>query len=210
MENKILQLLNSLNGLPDWVFYVILFFSAILENIFPPIPGDTVTAFGAYLVSKNILSFFWVYISTTLGSGIGYFIMFFTGKKFGRDFFIKRNFRFFPASKILKAEKKFIKLKYSAVLFNRFFPGIRSAIAIVSGIINLKSLPVFFISLVSAAGWNFLWIFTGYMLGKKGNDFISSFKNIMSSYNSVAGIIIIVILTAGTAVFFIRKKIKKP
>ena len=48
------------------VAYLVLFLSAILENIIPPVPGDTVVIVGAYLVSIGQLNFWGVYISTFL------------------------------------------------------------------------------------------------------------------------------------------------
>jgi len=45
--------------------YVALFLSAYIENIFPPIPGDTVTVIGAYFVGTGKLNFWGVYFSTS-------------------------------------------------------------------------------------------------------------------------------------------------
>ena len=37
---------------PKWL-YPVLLVSSYVENIFPPLPGDTVTVFGAYLVGRG-------------------------------------------------------------------------------------------------------------------------------------------------------------
>ena len=60
--------LDFLNSLPDGLIYLLLGVSAFVENVFPPVPGDTITAFGAFLVGTQRLSFFGVYLSTTAGS----------------------------------------------------------------------------------------------------------------------------------------------
>jgi membrane protein DedA with SNARE-associated domain len=79
-----------LEALPHWleqidplVAYIILMISAFVENVFPPIPGDTVTVIGAYLVSTGRLGFWGVYVSTTVGSVIGFFTMYLLGLKLG-------------------------------------------------------------------------------------------------------------------------------
>ena len=59
------------------VAYLILFVSAYVENTFPPVPGDTVTVIGAYLITTGKLSFTGVWLSTTLGSVLGFMTMFF-------------------------------------------------------------------------------------------------------------------------------------
>jgi len=48
--------------------YVVLFVSAFIENTFPPIPGDTVTVIGAYLITGGQINFLGVYLSTKAGN----------------------------------------------------------------------------------------------------------------------------------------------
>jgi membrane protein DedA with SNARE-associated domain len=159
------RFLNYLETLPEFLIYLFLGLSSFLENIFPPLPGDTVTAFGALLVGIGGLSFFGVYISTTLGSLMGFLCLFWVGGYLGRRFFIKNNIRFFKEKDINKAEKWFGKYGYYLIAINRFFPGIRSAIAVAGGILHLKASRVFVLALISCVIWNLLWILAGYGLG---------------------------------------------
>ncbi|MEJ2053360.1 MAG: hypothetical protein P8X42_05520 [Calditrichaceae bacterium] len=50
MLESISQILQQID--PGMVYFV-LFLSAIIENVFPPIPGDTVTVIGAYLITTS-------------------------------------------------------------------------------------------------------------------------------------------------------------
>ena len=134
------RFLKYLETLPDFLIYLFLGLSAFVENLFPPLPGDTITAFGALLVGIGGLSFLGVYISTTLGSLMGFLCLFWLGGYLGRRFFINNNIRFFKEEDINKAEKWFGKYGYYLIAINRFFPGIRSAIAVVGGILHLKGL----------------------------------------------------------------------
>ena len=83
------KFLNELRSLPDTLIYFFLALSAFVENLVPPIPGDTITAFGAFLVGVGKLSFVGVYISTTLGSSLGFLTLFWLGGFLGRHFFIE-------------------------------------------------------------------------------------------------------------------------
>ena len=102
--NRIIEFLLPQN---DIFLYIFLFVSAIIENLFPPIPGDTITAFGAFLVGTGRLNYFLVYISTTIGSVIGFMALFFVGRFFEREFFMQKDFKFFSADSIINAEKWF-------------------------------------------------------------------------------------------------------
>ena len=84
-------IINYLQTLPDSFIYLALGLSAFVENLFPPIPGDTMIAFGAFLVGTGRLAFFGVYLSTTLGSLLGFMVLFWLGSYLGRKFFIERD-----------------------------------------------------------------------------------------------------------------------
>ena len=171
-----------LQSLPGILVYLFLGLSAFVENIFPPIPGDTITAFGAMLVGIGGLSFFGVYFSTTLGSLLGFLFLFQIGSLLGRRFFIKKNIRFFNHKDILKAEKWFGKYGYLIIALNRFFPGIRSAIAVAAGILHLKKIWVCLLALLSCSVWNLIWISLGYGLGSNWDVIEPRLKALQTKY----------------------------
>jgi membrane protein DedA with SNARE-associated domain len=182
--------LNFLNSLPDYMIYLLLGLSAFVENIFPPIPGDTITAFGAFLVGTQRLNFIGVYLSTTLGSLFGFMFLFWIGTLLGRRFFLENDYRFFKAQDIIKAEEWFRRFGYLIILLNRFFPGIRSVISIAGGISKLRAVSVAFLALVSCAVWNLIWIAFGYMLGSEWERVKDRMEYIMARYNLAVFIII--------------------
>ena len=176
------RFLEYLQSLPGILIYLFLGLSAFVENIFPPIPGDTITAFGALLVGIGGLSFFGVYFSTTLGSLVGFLFLFQIGAFLGRRFFIKNNFRFFKHKDILRAEEWFGKYGYLIIALNRFFPGIRSAIALAAGILHLKKLQVGLLALLSCSVWNLIWISLGYGLGSNWDVIHARLKDLRTKY----------------------------
>ena len=177
------RLLDLLNSLPDPLIYFALGLSAFVENVFPPIPGDTITAFGAFLVGTQRLSFTWVYVSTTIGSLLGFMFLFWVGRLLGRRFFMEKDYRFFRAQDILRAEEWFRRYGYLLVLLNRFFPGIRSVISISGGISGLNTVRVAVLALASCAVWNLIWIAMGYMLGTNWDVVKERMAGIMARYN---------------------------
>jgi len=193
--------LNFLNSLPDYLIYLLLGLSAFVENVFPPVPGDTVTAFGAFLVGTHKLNFFGVYLATTLGSLAGFMSLFWIGTFLGRRFFLERDFLFFKAEKIIRAEEWFRRFGYLIILFNRFFPGIRSVISIAAGITKLRPLSVAFLALVSCSLWNLIWIVSGYMLGSNWTIVRDRLDLIMARYNLtvfiITGLIVLFLVLKG-------------
>lgn len=197
--------LGFLNSLPDFLIYVLLGLSAFVENVFPPIPGDTITAFGAFLVGTKRLHFFWVYLSTTLGSLSGFMFLFWVGAWLGRHFFIEKDYRFFKARDIIRAEDWFRRYGYFLVLINRFLPGIRSAISIAGGFSGLKGFRVALLALISSGVWNLIWIALGYFLGSNWETVRNRFSTLMAHYyKSVVALACVVVL-----LFFLRKWIKR-
>jgi len=179
------NLLNYLNKLPDFLLYIFLGFSAFMENIFPPAPGDMIVAFGAFLVGTGRLSFIMVFVSTTLGSLLGFITLFWLGRYLGRRFFIERDYFFFKKEDIVKTGNWFKKYGYFIITLNRFFPGVRSVISIAGGIYKLDTIKVLYLALISCSLWNIIWISIGYTLGNNWSVVEEQLSTIFARYNMV-------------------------
>ena len=187
--------------------YLVLCISAFTENVLPPIPGDTVVVLGAYLVSTDQLGFWGVYVSTTLGSVIGFMTMFFIGRNFGRAFIYKESrAKIFKEENINKVEIWFAKWGYWVILANRFLSGTRSVISLFAGFFHLNAFIVLILSMISAAIWNGLLIGAGMLVGNNW-EIIS---NIISQYNKV--LIFLTLLVIGYFIYrkYYKKKEDKP
>jgi membrane protein DedA with SNARE-associated domain len=200
---------QSFDVIMQWnilVLYLFLFGSSILENLFPPVPGDTITVFGAFLVGIGKLDFFLVYAVTSLGSSVGFILLFYAGAFLEMEFFINTKIKIFSSHKLLLAEKWFSRYGYYVVALNRFLPGVRSVISIAAGISGLNGMKVFLLSLISALGWNFLWIYSGYTIGNNWVVVQEKISIIIRNYNIAA---CIVLITAASCYFmfkFYRKR----
>ncbi len=187
--------------LPPFTAYLFLFISAFVENVFPPIPGDTVTLIGAYLVSSGKLSFIGVYISTSLGSVLGFFTMYLIGMKLGRKFLDSRIGRkVFSEAQYKKTEKWFSKYGYGIIAANRFLSGTRSVISIFAGSFHLNWFRVLILATISALLWNGILIYIIYTVGLNW-DVI---RNLISQYNKV-----VIALTFAVIAYIIIRKIRQ-
>ena len=209
MDELLQRIIDFLLPRNDLFLYVFLFTSSVVENLVPPVPGDTITVFGAFLVGIGRLNYWYVFISTTSGSVVGFMGLFFIGRYLEREFFMKRDIAFFQKEQIIKAERWFGKYGYPVLAFNRFLPGVRSVISVVSGISLLNPLWVFLCSLLSASLWNLLWLQTGYLLGNNWEAVKERAADMMIRYNMIAAIVIGVAIVIGAVIFILRKKLFK-
>ncbi len=182
---------------PTW-FYVALFLSAFIENIFPPVPGDTVTVFAAYIVGRSQQRFAGVFIATTMGSVAGFMTYYGIGRLVHPEYFIRKNFRFLPAASFENAGKWFRRYGNWVILLNRFLSGIRSVISIVCGLYRLPWLTVLILCLIGCSIWNLLLIWAGYVLG-------SNWKMIDRIFTQYNRILLFVLVLGGIAVIVRRR-----
>lgn len=184
------------------IAYLILFVSAFIENTFPPIPGDTVTVIGAYLITTGKLSFTGVWLSTTVGSILGFFTMYMAGRKFGRSFVRnKKREKIFDLSRMEKAENWFAKFGYWVIFANRFLSGTRSVISLFAGIFRLNWFKVLILASLSALIWNGLLMWAGYALGVNWRYI----TDLVSRYHTIVILITLILIT----IFIIYKYLKK-
>ncbi len=200
MEN----FLTSLRELsPLWI-YIILFLSAFFENIFPPIPGDSVVVIGAYLVGIGKLNIYMAFILTTMGSISGFFFLFLISYRYGESILEKKFLKGYKKT-IFKVEKWFKKYGYGVILVNRFLSGARSVISIFAGISKLNPIKVFFYATIGCGVWNFFLIYTGYKLGSNWKSLIE----FMKKYNKYTFFAIILVLSIFITIKLLRKKINR-
>ena len=157
--------------------YLFLFLFAFLKNFFPVIPLDLPVALTGYLLVYTDLSIVLAIIWPSLGSTLGFMVIFMISRKFGLKLYARdittipprwgeKVHRFFPPAEIERIRQRFAAHGYLAVLVNRFLLGSRSFISPVTGLMHLNAVIVSIAAGISAAVWNILLVYGGYVLGK--------------------------------------------
>ena len=80
-----------LRNIDSHYVYAILMISCYIENIFPPLPGDSVVVIGAYLVGIGFLKFEFTYIVTGIGSILGFMTLYYVGVIFKNKIVHRKN-----------------------------------------------------------------------------------------------------------------------
>ncbi len=193
---------NAISSLGAGWFYFALFLSAYIENIFPPVPGDTVTVFAAYLVGRSQQHLTGVFVSTNLGSIAGFMTYYAVGRLIHPEYFVRKNYRFLPATSFKTAGEWFQRWGYWIVLGNRFLSGIRSVISLMCGMYRLPWVRVLVLSAVGCSVWNGLMILAGYLLGENWR----SIEYLMAQYSRV----VMCLLVLFAVIWWYRRRSSMP
>lgn len=194
------NIISYISSLDTSLIYIILFFSGFIENIFPPSPSDVIVVLGATLIANSTLGFVPILFITSVGSGLGFIVMYFIGKNLGEKLIRNGKVKFIKPGALEKADLWFHKYGYKLILINRFLPGTRAVISFFSGFHKLKKIRTFIYAVISSFLWNTLLIILGIFLGHN----LELIDKYLSTYSDI-----VFILTSIVVIFFVVRFILK-
>lgn len=173
-------------------YYVYLFVILILwiENVFPPMPSDSIVLFTGSLISFGSVTYLPLVLAATIGSTIGFITMYSIGKKFDEKIIDSGKFSFISEASINKAERWFNRYGYYLIVANRFIAAIRAVISFFAGMSNLNYKKTVYLSIISSFAWYAILIYMGYVFG----DNLDYVKSIIKSYGQIIFPIILVVI----------------
>jgi membrane protein DedA with SNARE-associated domain len=197
------DILTRISTFPPFWIYITLFFFAFIENVFPPSPSDVVTVIGGSLVGAGAINFLLALVFTTLGSILGFALMFYIGATVDKKLIHSGRFRFIPVESLNKVEVWFRKYGYFIVVVNRFMPGTRAVISFFAGMSNLDPKKTITLCFVSALLWNAILIYLGFIFG----DNVALVDKYLTTYqNIVIAVTAVVVLFFIIRIFFRKRK----
>jgi membrane protein DedA with SNARE-associated domain len=188
--HSVLEFFSQLQPIHYMLLVLLAYF---VENIFPPLPGDTMLVFTAYVFGLYFSQsdFIWLYGFSVFGAISGFMLMVFLGKRFDRQFFVEKNYKFASSDFMIKAERYMDHYGAWMVLGNRIFFGMRPVIGLVSGMSKLKWYNTLSLVTISSLVFNAIFIFLGYVLGENW-ELIESILKKYSIFTIVALIALVV------------------
>jgi membrane protein DedA with SNARE-associated domain len=199
------DILNSISSFTPFWIYVTLFLFAFVENVFPPSPSDLVVVIGGSLVSTGVINFVPAVLLTTIGSVIGFMILFYFGSTVDRKVVHSGKYKYIPVDAIEKVELWFKKYGYYVIVANRFMPGTRSVITFFSGMSSLNVKKTLILATTSALVWNAIIIYLGYVFGNNR----SVVDKYLSNYSSIAISITVIVVIIFVIKFYMSRKKNK-
>jgi len=168
--------LSEIESFIDWIISLIsanlypgVFFAALIETIFPPIPSEAVFPLAGYIVLQNKMHFIHVLgVGIVGGSGatVGAFVIYLIARKIGRiglNRYVK--YAKIKESSLEKAYKWFEKYGDKSVIFGRLIPGIRELVSIPAGILNMKPIKFLIFTFIGSSAWSIALTAAGYYFG---------------------------------------------
>ncbi|HOZ07789.1 MAG TPA: VTT domain-containing protein [candidate division Zixibacteria bacterium] len=114
--------------------YVTLFAACFMENVFPPFPGDSFIAAAGALVGAGRLDLYLSFALVLAGGMSSVMLMYGVGRRYGREYFLVKDYKYFSAADILAFERPLARCGGLLLVCSRFVIGLRSAIALGAGI----------------------------------------------------------------------------
>jgi len=162
------RLVAWLVELPPLTIYLALGLSTLLENVFPPMPSDVITAVGGFLTQHTTVSPLWVWLvawSANMGGAIGMYLL---ARRHGRRFLVSRlGRRLLPAEAILSMEREYLRFGLVGIFLARLLPGFRTFLAPFVGIVNLAPLRALLPMALSSALWYAGLVWAGMRVGEE-------------------------------------------
>jgi membrane protein DedA with SNARE-associated domain len=131
-----------------------MFFGALFNTFFPPVPIEIGAVFAGYLVSQGHGSLLIVIFATTLGMSAGSAILYQIAKVYGNSIIKTPFFARLINEKVLKRVEIWLK-KYGtpSLIVTKFIPGAYFCAIVGSGLLSLKRtklfVTVFFVNLAA-------------------------------------------------------------
>lgn len=196
------NLIHILSTVPWYVVLITAFVLTFVENIFPPSPSDVLLMFMGSLVSIGNIGFVPLLLSATLGSTLGFLVMYWLGKEFGERMIDSDKLPFITHQNLEKPRMWFNKYGFYLIVANRFLSGTRAVISFFAGITELPLQKTTILSTISALIWNFILLYFGKIIG--GNlDKLNVYLNLYGKIIFEISLVIVIIFIIR---YFLKKK----
>ncbi|MBI5488360.1 MAG: DedA family protein [Deltaproteobacteria bacterium] len=199
------DILETIGRQPQWLGALALLGAALLEYVFPPIPGDAICLFGAFLVGRSGWSLPLVFAAVMAGTGLGMAIDYGVGvwlrrrveRGRGRDAEVSPRLR-----SILALEDRYRHRAALTLVSNRFLPGIRAFLFVGAGFFGYPLGRTLLWGFVSALAWNGLIFLAGVQLGVN----YEQLSGWMSRYMTVVWILLGVLAVGLSVRWWLRRR----
>ena len=196
------SLVGWLTNLPLGVLYLLMAGFAAVENIFPPVPADTVVALGSWLAARGEGSAFWAFLATWVGNVAGAGAMYALGWRHGATWMHRR----FPALADEKNERRLRELhgKYgtASLVLSRFIPGVRAIVPPFAGALRMSPVSTMLALGLASAVWYGL---VSYVAFRAGSNWESLMERI-ASLGRITALGAAAVVALGLLVWWLRRR----
>jgi membrane protein DedA with SNARE-associated domain len=180
-----------------WVAYLVLGVSAMIEYIFPPFPGDTVTLLGGVYAARGQKPWQLVLAVLTVGSMLGAMVDYRLGTRLERWLRRQppdRRFLGFTRAEVERAEARMRKRGDLLILLNRFLVGIRGPLFFAAGVAGMPAGRVLALGTLSSLVFNVVLLGVGFAAGGNAERLEQLARRYQEAVYLLLGVVALVML----------------
>jgi membrane protein DedA with SNARE-associated domain len=195
--------LDQLASMPVPALYAALAVVAALENVFPPVPADTVVAFGSFLAARGQGTALGVFVSTWAGNLAGAMLIYGVGRRYGAERLERRLLGDRAAEAESRLRALYGKYGLMALFLSRFLPGVRAIVPPLAGALRVPAVRAAVAMGAASAVW---YGAISYLAFRIGADW-DQLSGTVSRYGRVAAITgsVLALLAVATWVLLRRR-----
>ena len=159
------SVLDWLSGLPPAALYAALAVVAAAENVFPPLPADTVVAFGAFLAARGQATLLGAFLATWLGNVSGALLVYGVGRRYGARYAHRWMTRFGGARSESRLQAMYERRGLVALFLSRFIPGLRALVPPFAGALKIALLQATLAIAIASGIWYGIVTWIAYRVG---------------------------------------------
>ncbi len=160
-----LTLLEWVGSLPLAAVYLILAAVAASENVFPPVPADSVVAFGSFLAARGHGSPWVAFAAVWIGNIAGAMAVFALGRRYGADRLERRLFGERAERLEARLNNYYGRYGLTALFLGRFIPGVRALVPPFAGALRVPAFTAFLLIGSASAIWYGTVSYVGFTIG---------------------------------------------
>ncbi|QJR35072.1 DedA family protein [Gemmatimonas groenlandica] len=200
------DILAWLSSLPEPLLYGALVLAAFAENIFPPLPADTVIALGAFVAARGNGSAVGVWTATMIGNIGGAMMMYGLGHHFGLPWLMQRFPSLFPAGATQRVTERFKSQGVLAVIVSRFLPGVRAVVPPLAGAMGIGAVRALLAMSLASGAWYGLVCVLAFRAGANADALLAR----IAAQQRTVGLVAAAIVVLAIAVIWWRRRSSRP
>ncbi len=194
------DLLNWLGTLPEPLLYAAILLAAFAENVFPPLPADTVVALGAFVAARGHGTALGAWGATMIGNIAGAMLMYSIGKRYGMPRLTRKFPTVFSPATTAQFVDRFHKHGLWAVVISRFLPAVRAVVPPVAGAIGIGAVRAAIAKTIASGAWYGVVCWFAFRAGANADALLAR----IADQQRVISIAVVCVLVIGIVWFMLR------
>lgn len=194
------QILDWLSSLPPLALYAALAVTAAAENVFPPLPADTVVAFGSFLAARGHGTVIGSFLATWGGNVSGAMLMYFVGRRLGAARVMQRIGGGERAQQRLQA--LYGRRGIWALAISRFLPAARALVPPFAGALRVPPLKAAAAMALASGIWYGAITYLAFQVGASWEELAQR----VTDWGKVIGLVALGLALVGAAVWWYRRR----